>query len=209
MILDSYGIYLINFTVAGVMLLFTSYLDLKKREVEDKVWVIFGIIGIALQVYEVANGETDLVQLLIGVGLGALVGMGLYFFGFYGGADGKALVVLGVLVPHFVPQVGLYPVAPLMILTNGVLISILLPLGLLIYNISLVLKKKPIFQGLHEPLYRKILASLLGYRQTGKPRDFSSPWKKLLRLLIPTGRKRKSLTFLSCGTTLKQRATPG
>jgi len=180
MILDNYGIYLINFTVAGIMLLFTSYLDLKKREVEDKVWVIFGIIGVVLQVYEVANGETDLVQLLIGVGLGALVGMGLYFFGFYGGADGKALVVLGVLVPHFVPQIGLYPVAPLMILTNGVLISILLPLGLLIYNISMVLRKKPIFEGFHEPIYRKILASLLGYRQSGKARDFQFSMEKTI-----------------------------
>ena len=46
--------------------------------------------------------------------------MGLYFFGFYGGADGKALIILGVLVPHFVPRVGLYSIAPLIILTNGV-----------------------------------------------------------------------------------------
>ena len=103
MILDNYGIYLINFAVAGIMLLFTSYLDLRKREVEDKVWVIFGIIGLVLQVYEVANGETDLVQLLIGVGLGALVGMGLYFFGFYGGADGKALDRARIARPALCP----------------------------------------------------------------------------------------------------------
>ncbi len=195
MILDNYGIYLINFTVAGIMLLLTSYLDLKKREVEDKVWVIFGIIGLVLQVYEVANGQTNLVQLLIGVGLGALVGMGLYFFGFYGGADGKALVVLGLLVPHFVPRVGLYSVAPLMILTNGVLISILLPLGLLIYNISMVLKKKPIFEGFDEPLYRKVLASLLGYRQTGKPRDFQFSMEKTVPSSEPGGKETKKFDF--------------
>ena len=117
-------------------------------------------------------------QPLIGVGLGALVGMGLYFFGFYGGADGKALIVLGLLVPHFVPQVGLYSVAPLIILTNGVLISILLPLGLLIYNVSMVLRRKPIFDGFDEPLYRKVLASLLGYRQSGKIEISSFRWKK-------------------------------
>jgi preflagellin peptidase FlaK len=194
MILDNYGIYLINFTVAGIMLLFTSYLDLRKREVEDKVWVIFGIIGLVLQVYEVANGETDLVQLLIGVGLAALVGMGLYFFGFYGGADGKALIVLGLLVPHFVPQVGLYSVAPLMILTNGVLISILLPLGLLIYNISMVLRRKPIFDGFHEPLYRKVLASLLGYRQSGKIRDFQFSMEKTVPGPEP-GKETKKFDF--------------
>jgi preflagellin peptidase FlaK len=180
--LGVYGIYLINFTIAGVMLLYTSYLDLKKREVEDKVWVVFGAIGVALQVYEVATGSTILIQLLIGVGLGALVGMGLYFFGFYGGADGKALLVLGILVPYFVPKVHLYTIAPLMILTNGVLVSILLPIALLLYNLSLLFRKKPIFEGFNEPFYRKILASVLGYRQTGKPREFQFSMEKDLTL---------------------------
>lgn len=160
------------------MLLFTSYLDLKKREVEDKVWLIFGAVGVVLQIYEVSTGSTVLIQLLIGLGLGALVGMGLYFFGFYGGADGKALLVLGLLVPHFVPKVGIYSIAPLMILTNGVLVSILLPIGLLIYNSWQVLKKRPIFEGFKEPLHRKILASILGYRQTGKPREFQFSMEK-------------------------------
>ena len=174
----SLDIYLINFILAGVMLLFTSYLDLKKREVEDKVWLIFGALGVALQSYEVATGETVLVQLLISVGLAALIGMGLFFFGFYGGADGKALIVLGLLVPHFVPRIGLYSVAPLMILTNGVLISILLPLGLLLYNISMIFRRRPIFDGFDEPLHRKILASILGYKQTGKPREFQFSMEK-------------------------------
>ncbi len=176
--LDTYGIYTLNFLIAAVMLLFTSYLDLKSREVPDKVWIIFGALGVVLQVYEVAIGETVLVQLLIGVGLGALVGMGLYFFGFYGGADGKALIILGVLVPHFVPRVGLYSIAPLIILTNGVLVSILLPIGLLLYNLSQIARKKPIFEGFREPLYRKLLASFLGYRQVGKPREFQFSMEK-------------------------------
>jgi archaeal preflagellin peptidase FlaK len=195
MILDNYGIYLINIVLAGVMLLFTSYLDLKKREVEDKVWLIFGALGIVLQIYEVANGETNLVQLLIGVGLGALVGMGLYFFGFYGGADGKALIVLGLLVPHFVPAIGIYPVAPLMILTNGVLLSILLPIGLLLYNSWMVLRKKPIFEGFDEPLYRKILAALLGYRQTGKPGEFQFSMEKPATISESNGKEGKKFDF--------------
>jgi archaeal preflagellin peptidase FlaK len=176
--LDGYGIYALNFTIAAVMLLFTSYLDLKKREVPDKVWLIFGGIGVALQAYEVSTGSTVLIQLLIGIGLGALVGMGLFFFGFYGGADGKALIILGLLVPHFVPKVGIYSIAPLMILTNGVLVSIFLPIALLLYNLSLIARKKPIFQGFKEPVYRKALASILGYKQTGKPREFQFSMEK-------------------------------
>lgn len=171
-------IYTVNFATAAVMLLFTSYLDLKSREVPDKVWLIFGGIGVGLQAYEVAIGETILIQLVIGVGLGALVGMGLFFFGFYGGADGKALLVLGLLIPHFVPKVGIYSITPLMILTNGVLVSVLLPLALLLYNSYMLLSGKSIFEGFNEPLHRKILAAILGYRQNGKPREFQFSMEK-------------------------------
>ncbi|MDG6906904.1 MAG: prepilin peptidase, partial [Nitrososphaerota archaeon] len=75
------------------MLLFTSYLDLRKREVQDKVWLVFGAIGVILQVYEIHMGDSSLFQLGLSVVLATAVGMGLYFFGFYGGADGKALIV--------------------------------------------------------------------------------------------------------------------
>jgi preflagellin peptidase FlaK len=172
------GIYVLNFALAAIMLLFTSYLDLKYREVPDKVWLIFGGIGGLLQAYEVLNGETDLLQLGIALGLATAIGMGLYFFGFYGGADGKALIALGILVPHFTPMVGLYSITPLIVLTNGVLISILLPIGLLIYNTILLLRNTPIFVGFQEPTYRRILACLLGYKQTGKPKDFQFGMEK-------------------------------
>ena len=58
MILDNYGIYLINFTVAGIMLLFSIIPRSRKREVEDKVWVIFGIIGLLLRSTRLQTGET-------------------------------------------------------------------------------------------------------------------------------------------------------
>jgi archaeal preflagellin peptidase FlaK len=176
--IDGYGIYSLNIALASIMLLYTSYLDLKSREVPDKVWLIFGAIGAVLQVYEISIGSTLLIQLLIGVGLAALVGMGLFFFGFYGGADGKALIVLGLLIPHFVPKVGIYSIAPLMILTNGVLVSVFLPLALLIYNSYMIIRKRPIFDGFSEPVHRKLLASILGYRQTGKPREFQFSMEK-------------------------------
>ena len=69
------------------MLLFTSYLDLKKREVEDKIWLIFGGLGVALQVYEIHIQETSIVQLGISLILATIIGMGLFILGFYGGAD--------------------------------------------------------------------------------------------------------------------------
>lgn len=160
------------------MLLFTSYLDLRKREVQDKVWLVFGAIGVILQVYEIHMGDSSLFQLGLSVVLATAVGMGLYFFGFYGGADGKALIVLGVLVPVFAPKVGLYSIAPLIVLTNGVLISILLPIALLVFNASRLVRGVPIFEGFSEPWYRKALACFLGFKQTGKPREFQFSMEK-------------------------------
>lgn len=154
------------------MLLYTSYLDLKKREVEDTVWLSFAIAGGVLQAYEILTGQTGLIQLGVSIGLAAAIGMGLYFFGFYGGADGKALIVLAILIPIFVPHTHLYDIAPLIVLTNGVLISICLPVLILAVNLTRLLRKKPIFEGFCEPAYRKLLACFLGYKQTGKPRDF-------------------------------------
>lgn len=171
-------LFVFNLSAAAIMLLFTSYLDLKKREVEDKVWLIFGGIGVLLQIYEIHIGETSLVQLGISVVLATVVGMGLYFFGFYGGADGKALIVVGVLVPVFVPKVGLYSIAPLIVLTNGVLISILLPIALLLFNATRLARRQPIFEGFSEPWYRKALACFLGFKQTGKPREFQFSMEK-------------------------------
>lgn len=160
------------------MLLFTSYLDLKKREVEDKIWLIFGGLGVALQIYEIHIQEITIIQLAISLILATVIGMGLFILGFYGGADGKALVVLGVLVPVFAPRIGIYSIAPLIVLTNGVLLSILLPIAILIFNLSRLIRKQPIFEGFSEPWYRKALACFLGFKQSTRPHEFQFSMEK-------------------------------
>ena len=170
-----------NIVGAAVMLLYTSYLDMKKREVEDKIWLIFGAIGVALQVYEILNGYANIVSLGISLALATIIGLGLFFIGFYGGADGKALIVLAILVPQFNPRVGLYTIAPLMVLTNGVLISILLPVSILLLNCARLLRHQEIFEGFSEPFHRKLLACLLGFKQTGEPRDFQFIMEKTVK----------------------------
>jgi archaeal preflagellin peptidase FlaK len=171
------------------MLLFTSYSDMKKREVEDKVWIVFGGGGVVLQVYEIYSHETGIVALALSLVLATVIGMGLFFFGFYGGADGKALIVLGILVPVFTPRIGLYSIAPLIVLTNGVLLSILLPVVILFLNVSRLLRRQRIFDGFQEPWYRKAVACFLGYKQTGKPREFQFSMEKETNSENPEAKK--------------------
>jgi preflagellin peptidase FlaK len=168
----------VNIFLASLMLLLTSYLDMKKREVPDKVWIVFGAIGVGLEIYEVETGVALFFWLIVAIVLAAVIGMGIFFAGLYGGADGKALIVLAILVPYLVPRVGIYPIAPLIVLTNGILLSMLLPIGLLILNAARIIRGKKIFAGFSEPLHRKILAIFLGYKSSGKPRDFQFSMEK-------------------------------
>jgi preflagellin peptidase FlaK len=167
-----------NLVIAAGMLIYTSYLDMKKREVEDKVWLIFGGIGGVLQGYEIWTGQASLITLGIALALATTIGMGLFYFGFYGGADGKALIVIALLVPSFVPHVGIYAIAPLMVLTNGVLISIVLPFVMLCLNLSRLIRGQHIFSDFQETFLRKVVACFLGYRQKGKPRGFQFSMEK-------------------------------
>jgi archaeal preflagellin peptidase FlaK len=169
----------IGIASASVMLLFTSYLDLKKREVEDKVWLIFGAFGAVLIALEILQGYLSLQTFGISIGLAAVAGFGLFFLGFYGGADGKALIILALFVPQYVQKIELYSIAPLIVLTNGVLLSIVLPISLLILNMTRLLQHQDIFQGFDEPFHRKLLACVLGFKQTGKPRAFQFTMERL------------------------------
>src|SRR5208283_5215696 len=62
-------IMILNLVIAAGMLIYTSYLDLEKREVEDKVWLIFGGIGGVLQAYEIGTGQASLITLGIALAL--------------------------------------------------------------------------------------------------------------------------------------------
>jgi preflagellin peptidase FlaK len=169
----------VNVAFASAMLLFTSYLDLKYREIPDKVWIIFGGVGVVLSLYEISSGVTSWLNLVIAVGLAAVIGMGIFFLGLYGGADGKALIVLALLLPYYhPPHSGIYSIAPLIVLTNGVLLSMLLPIALLILNSVRVMRGQKIFEGFDESFSRKILAAFLGYRSAGKPKDFQFSMEK-------------------------------
>lgn len=177
--LMTFSIIYLNLIAASGMLLFSSYLDLKYREIPDKVWVIFGSIGIVLSIYEITRGILTWQNLVTAVGLAAIIGMGIFFLGLYGGADGKALIVLALIVPYYrPPHFGIYSIAPLIVLTNGVLLSMLLPIALLLLNAVRVIRGERIFEGFDEPVSRKILAAFLGYRSAGKPREFQFSMEK-------------------------------
>jgi len=155
------------------MLLYTSFLDVKKREVPDKVWILFSILGIILN-----YSQYEIISYLLSLGITAAISFSLYFLGFYGGADAKALVTLSLLLPYYPANYSFHTIAPIITLTNGIFITLTLPLSFLLINAFKIIKGEKIFEGFEEEgKLRKLIAIILGFRSK-KVRRFMFPLEK-------------------------------
>jgi preflagellin peptidase FlaK len=130
----------IRLAIGAVVLCYASYTDVKTRTAENYLWAIMGGAGVlllALQFFLFPGtiAYFDLIFIPIMIGLVYL----LYHLRLiFGGADAKALMAIAVLVPFwpkFTPLPSIMPFS-LSVLTNALLVFILIPLGLFIYNVS-------------------------------------------------------------------------
>ena len=123
----------------------SSWQDLKTREVPNKIWLFFGPAGLALtllQLYsEISEGTNVALWLWLGsVVLTTGISLALFYIGFFGGADSKALICLSISLPIYPSFVYGYvdvfvPFFPLAILSNAVLASSLLVVLIVLYNL--------------------------------------------------------------------------
>jgi len=164
----------IRLTLCGAMFIISAYFDLKSREIDDKLWWIFGALGLTLTVTELFLGYSpNLLFYLISTVLAAGVGFALYYLGFYGGADAKALLVCALLAPLFHRNLILHPFTPLIVLVNSAILTLSLAIYYGISNLIRILRGEKIFEGLeHEPLHKKALACLLGFKAKGRAGPF-------------------------------------
>ena len=139
--------------VAVPVFAWTAVSDIKTRRVSSAVWIPLSLLGTALLVWDgwlawTAGGNAwtyeFLIPTAISVGLVVPIAYLFWWFGGFGGADAKALLVLAVLFPTF-PEYALgsrtFPLetTPIgtfsfTILTNAVLVGIALPLLLAVRN---------------------------------------------------------------------------
>jgi preflagellin peptidase FlaK len=76
------------------MLSISSYEDIKTREVDDRIWLIFSPIGIIITLIEFFLKYIDFSYLILYV-----LSIIIYYSKFVGGADSKALITLSFLDP--------------------------------------------------------------------------------------------------------------
>lgn len=154
-----------------ILLSLAAYSDIKKREVSDKLWLIYFPLAVFYTVIRLASDPSLLTLTLMSISIIVIISFSIFYLGLFGGADLKAFVCLGVALPfyplNFSPLLGSYhSFYPLTILYHAYFFSV----SIIVYNVSKNIvwtykSKKVLFEGLKkEPLYRKMLAVLTGYK---------------------------------------------
>jgi Flp pilus assembly protein protease CpaA len=147
--------------VLGV-LAYVSVLDLRKREVSNWVWLFTYPIGCAMTFTGWALNVLDVEAVLVSFLISMVLGVVLLCVGFYGGADVKALVFVGLTLPTlpvvFSPVLGV-PALPLILVVfcNSTLLSMVWPLSIFILNLKDSLRGKVLFEGIKLSMREKVL----------------------------------------------------
>jgi len=131
---DLARIFLVTFMMA-----YASYLDIKERKVPNKVWALFAPIAVVLFILDIIGKEYyEIFMMLINILIVSAFGFASFYLGILGGADAKAIMILGLMLPRW-PVYTLHPLpyVPLVLdaLTLGAIITLAYFPGCLICNI--------------------------------------------------------------------------
>jgi len=141
MMVDATILSIIRLITGAGTLAYASYTDIKTRRAANYLWVIMGVIGAVLLLVQYLTIGFENIWYLVFIPIMILL---MYAFFqmrlLFGGADAKALMALAVLIP-IQPSIGNYPVwtsfwpGSWTVFCNAVLLFLIIPLSLLIYNI--------------------------------------------------------------------------
>jgi hypothetical protein len=135
--------------------------DVKERQVSNKVWLLAYPTGIIITLTQVTLGLIDGTVVLVSVLIGVFLGVSLFWSGYYGGADLKALLFIALTTPTIpvilsnpIPHIPALPLI-LTMFCNSVLLSLIWPLTLFALNLKDTLKGKRMFEGIQLTLPQK------------------------------------------------------
>jgi len=156
-------VYVTRFILSLGFLVYASMQDILKREVSNKVWLISVPICLILDYVDFSLGNIDLVSFLASLAVSFLLGFALFYLGFYGGADAKALVLIAAANPSYLPGTALLltKVLPLPILLTffcSTLFTVLYPLTVLTLNLIDLMRGKNLLKGVEEKnIFKKLI----------------------------------------------------
>jgi preflagellin peptidase FlaK len=163
------GIDIIRILLSLLMLIYTSYIDIKTREIFDIIWIIFGSFGFILSIFEIISGSLTLLSFLIPVVFSIIVSVVLGYFGLFGGADVEAFIALSLLNPvsprGYTPLLNIVSVIfPLSFFSNAAITGASFSLVLLSRNLLLVVRGKNLFMNHEDPWWKKIIVIITGVK---------------------------------------------
>lgn len=159
----------IRIILAITMLGIATISDIRKREVINVIWLVFGAIGLAL-IPIASNLNAELLNIGISM-LVAPVALIMWRVGVFGGADAFALIILALLTPALTITGG--SITPFTTLMNALLLSAVPMFINAVRNTILLACKQDIFEGFDETRGRKILAMFIGHRVSNPKFGFS------------------------------------
>ena len=169
MIVSNMDLNMIRAGAALCMLLIASILDLRKREINDILWIGFGIVAVAL--IFVGGDPWNMIKSILVSMIIAPIALIIWRFGIFGGADALCLIVLAGLAPMMSLQGT--QITPLTTLTNAAIVSIIPLFVNLGRNLVAISRKKDIFKDLDETKLNKAIALFVGYRAKSPKHCFS------------------------------------
>jgi archaeal preflagellin peptidase FlaK len=159
----------LRLAACAAMLVVAAIIDIKKREIPDKIWLGFGGLGVVLATLEFSNSSTSsslMFKYILGIGIVCPIAYSVYKTGLFGGADSKALIAIAILFPWFNEWAlfKLHGFTALTVLSNALLVSMLQLAFNATRNLIALAQGRSIFEGIDESAGRKVLALATGYR---------------------------------------------
>lgn len=160
-----------------------AYQDIVDRLVSNRLVLIQAVIGLVISVTYIALSDDpgeELISYSINVTLGLVLGFGLFYAGFWGGGDSKALmaVALSSAFVIFEPSdpTRLHEIMPAIfaVFSNQIAVTMILPVAFLLWNIVCRLREGSLFDGIEGGLSLKLITLITAIRL---PRDALLKWK--------------------------------
>jgi len=141
---------------------YVSVLDFNTRRVANRVWIFAYPVGCAMTLASVAFNLVGASVVLVSLVVSLFLGLGLCCSGFYGSADAKALIFIGLTlpaIPHTLNTALGLSALPLVLVVFcfSSILSLIWPLSIFSLNLKdLLLKRKSMFEGIQLTIRQKI-----------------------------------------------------
>lgn len=152
-----------------IMLGYSSWIDLKTREIYDLVWIIFGGLGLIINIYEIYMGTYTLMSLVFPIIFSIIVSFAFGFLGLFGWADSLAFIALSNLNPFrtnlITPSLGIMsPIFSITLFSNSALAGVSFSIVLLLRNLYLVFNGEKLFSNNKITSIKKLIIVFSSYK---------------------------------------------